>query len=246
MKIYILGSGAMGSAMAYGLRNSGFEVVVVGRTKTSVENMKKAGFEIEIYGASYDITSKNVILAFKPYALSEVSKILSGKAAICVSVLARTTLSELKTSVRSLKYAVCLPNLAAKFGASITPFIGDEATSEILNGFGASVKFESEREFTAAGTIAGCGPAYLALVAESLAAGAVKQGVNSNAAYRVVNGLFESAAKLLATMHPALLKDAVCSPAGTTIEGVAKLEECGVRSAFIKALEASSNKQSGR
>ena len=243
MRIYILGSGAMGRAMAYGLRESGIEVVIVGRTQTSIQSMHDAGFETEIYGANYDITGKNIILAFKPYAFSEVCKILSGKAAVCVSVLARTTLSELKSSLRALKYAVALPNLAAEFGASITPFIGDDAASEILNGFGASEKFDSEREFAAAGTIVGCGPAYLALVAESLANGAVKQGVKSDAAYKLVNGLFESVAKLLKTSHPALLKDAVCSPAGVTIEGVAKLEECGIRSAFIQAVEASSQKQ---
>lgn len=246
MKIYILGSGAMGKAMAFGLRDSGFEVIIVGRTKASISELKKLGFETELYGDKYDITGKNIILAFKPYALEVVSKILNGKAAICVSVLARTDLTTLKSSIRALKYSVCLPNLAAKFRASITPFMGDEVASDIINGFGQSVKFESEREFTAAGVISGCAPAYLAVVAESLANGAVQQGVKSASAYKLVSGLFDSVAKLLCDTHPAILKDAVCSPAGTTIEGIAKLEEYGVRSAFIKAVEASSNKQNGK
>lgn len=246
MKVYILGNGAMGRAMAFGLKDSGFEVVIVGRTRASMADLKKLGFEIELYGEKYDITGKNIILAFKPYALEVVSKILSGKAATCVSVLARTDLKTLKSSIRALKYAVCLPNLAAKFKASMTPFIGDESASEIINGFGQSVRFESEREFVAAGVISGCAPAFLAMVAESLANGAVQQGVKSDSAYKIVSGLFDSVSKLLNDAHPALLKDAVCSPAGTTIEGIAKLEECGIRSAFIKAVEASSNKQNGK
>nr|MBP3724174.1 pyrroline-5-carboxylate reductase [Campylobacter sp.] len=246
MKVYILGSGAMGKAMAFGLKDSGFDVVIVGRTRTSVMELKKIGFETELYGERYDITGKNIILAFKPYALELVSKMLIGKAAICVSVLARTDLATLKSSIRSLKYAVCLPNLAAEFRASITPFIGDEAANEIINGFGQSVRFESDREFTAAGVISGCAPAFLAMVAESLANGAVAQGVKFESAYKLVSGLFDSVSKLLGNTHPALLKDAVCSPAGTTIEGVAKLEECGIRSAFIKAVEASSNKQNSK
>ncbi len=243
MTVYILGSGAMGSAMAYGLRNSGFEVVVVGRTATSISNLKKDGFKCEIYGESYDISGKTLILAFKPYALEDAAKRLSGKATLCISVLARTTVDTLKKHVRAGAYAVCMPNLAARWNASITPFIGGDAASEILNGFGECVKCDSESEFAAAGVIAGCAPAYLALVAGALASGAVAEGLNANAAHKAVKGVFESTAKMLANSHPALLIDAVCSPAGTTIEGVAQLESAGVRGAFMAAVKASAGKQ---
>ena len=138
-----------------------------------------------------------------------------------------------------------MPNLAAAKNASITPFLGDESLSEIISGFGKAVKMASKSEFDAAGIISGCAPAFLALVAEALVNGAIRGGVRAKDANELVSGLFDSVRVLLASSHPALLKESVCSPAGTTIEGIAKLEEKGVRSAFIEAVAASLNKQKG-
>ena len=103
----------------------------------------------------------------------------------------------------------------------------------------------SKSEFDAAGIISGCAPAFLALVAEALVNGAIRGGVRAKDANELVSGLFDSVRVLLASSHPALLKESICSPAGTTIEGIAKLEEKGVRSAFIEAVAASLNKQKG-
>lgn len=246
-KIYILGSGAMAKAMALGLKNSGFNVVLVSRAKLDFEGFKESlkGVENELYGSNYDIEGKDIILAFKPYALSDVASKLSGKAKRVLSVLARTDLASIKEAIKAQNHAICMPNLAAAKNASITPFLGDESLSEIISGFGKAVKVESKGEFDAAGIISGCAPAFLALVAEALANGAVKGGVRAKDAHELVSGLFDSVRALLASSHPALLKESVCSPAGTTIEGVAKLEEKGVRSAFIEAVTTSLNKQRG-
>ncbi|EAI4415207.1 pyrroline-5-carboxylate reductase [Campylobacter fetus] len=246
MKIYILGGGNMGTAMAYGLKNSGFDVIIVCRDKEKLANFKKIGFCAEIYGKSYDIKDKNIILAVKPYALSSVSNLLSGEAKVCISVLARTGIEMLNSSIKAKNYAVCLPNIAAKFNSSVTPFIsdGDDNTIvEILNGFGKCVKLETKNELDAASVLAGCAPAYLALVAEALSNAGVLEGLKKDDANFLVNGLFDGFAKLLKSSHPALIKESVCSPAGTTIEGVAKLEECGVRHAFLQAVKASAKKQ---
>ncbi len=133
-----------------------------------------------------------------------------------------------------------MPNIAAKFNFSVTPFIsdGDDNTIvEILNGFGKCVKLETKNELDAASVLAGCAPAYLALVAEALSNAGVLEGLKKDDANFLVNGLFDGFAKLLKSSHPALIKESVCSPAGTTIEGVAKLEECGVRHAFLQAVK---------
>lgn len=239
-KIYILGSGAMATAMAKGLANSGFRVVLVSRTR--LENCE---FENEIYGPSYSIESKDIILAFKPYALSEVSAKLEGRANCALSVLARTDLESVKNAIKAEKYAICMPNLAAQYNASITPFLGDSELAEIIKGFGKAILLDSKAQFDTAGVISGCVPAFLALVAESLSNGAVLGGIKANTANELVAGVFESSAKMLANSHPALFKERVCSPAGTTIEGIASLEKNGVRWAFIEALQASINKQKG-
>merc|ERR1711879_52194 len=89
---------------------------------------------------------------------------------------------------------------------------------------------------------AGSGPAFLSLVAESLSDGAIKAGLERSISNELVQGLFEGYSQLLNTQHPALIKDSVMSPGGTTAAGMAKLEECAVRSAMIKAVEAAHDK----
>ena len=90
------------------------------------------------------------------------------------------------------------------------------------------------------GTTASCAPAFIAVVTEALADAAVKNGIPRADAYRIVSAMIAGTGKLqLETgMHPSALKDAVCSPGGATIRGVAALEEAGLRNALIKAIDA--------
>lgn len=244
MKVYIFGGGTMGTAIARGLRVNGFEIVIVERNKNL--ELENEGFEVEVYGSNYDIKGKNIILAFKPYALESVSKILINEAKVCISVLARTPLETLKKSIKSQTHAVCLPNIAAKFCSSITPFICDKQenlVSEILDGFGKSVRVMSQAELDAGSVLAGCAPAFLAIVAEALANAGVKEGLKNSDAKNLVSGLFNGFSKLLENSHPSLIKEAVCSPGGTTIAGVAQLEKLGLRGLFFEAVRASCEKQ---
>ena len=246
MQIYILGNGAMASAMAIGLKDK-FEVIVVGRSEKKLENLANLGFKTEIYGSNYDISGKNIILAFKPYALGDMAKILCGRARICISVLAMSNLEKLSV-INSEKTCVCMPNIAAKFKSSVTPYFTehngkfDDEIYEILSEFGKAVRLENEKDMAIAGVLSGCVPAFLAMTAESLANGGVKCGLKKEISANLVGGVFESSAKLLENMHPSLLKESVCSPAGTTIEGVFELEKHGIRSAFASAVVKSYEK----
>lgn len=230
----------MASAMAIGLKDK-FEVIVVGRSEKKLENLANLGFKTEIYGSSYDINNKNIILAFKPYALGDMAKILRGKARICISVLAMSNLEKLSV-INSEKTCVCMPNIAAKFKSSVTPYFAefdgkfDDEIYEILSTFGKAVRVENEKDMACAGVLSGCVPAFLAMAAESLANGGVKCGLKKEISASLVSGVFKSSAKLLENMHPSLLKESVCSPAGTTIEGVLELEKHGIRSAFASAV----------
>ena len=243
MKIHILGSGVMAKAMAAGLANSGFSVVLV-----SQNALNDTSFANELYGQNYQIEGKNIILAFKPYALAEVAKKLTGKANICISVLARTGLKQIKELINARERAICMPNLAAKHNASITPFLCEnEARSDeikgVLEGFGKAIKLGNESEFNAASIASGCAPAYLGLVAEALKDALIQAGIKANQANELISGTFSSTAIMLQSTHPALFKESICSPGGTTIEGIVSLEKSAVRGAMISAFKASFDKQ---
>ncbi|WP_458396771.1 pyrroline-5-carboxylate reductase [Campylobacter sp.] len=246
MKIVIVGAGNMGLAMAKGLKSSGFSVTLASRANPKLQSLSSE-FEIEIIDNNYNIDGKNIILAIKPNALKWFANIINGKANLIISVLARTDLEQIQT-LNSDAHAICLPNIAAKNRTSINPYMANAQTDNIehiLNGFGKAVKFDSKAEFDAASIISGCAPAYLALVAEAISNAAVRSGLKANDAKAMTSGLFTSFATLINDTHPALIKDSICSPAGTTIEGVYELEKAGVRSAFMQAVNSSLTKQRG-
>ena len=107
----------------------------------------------------------------------------------------------------------------------------------LLGAVGDTLWLESEKEIDIATALAGSGPAYLALVAEALADGAVKQGLKREDAMAAMKGLFAGFGKLIQEVHPALLKDSVMSPGGTTAAGYAALEKGNVRASCMDAIE---------
>ena len=90
------------------------------------------------------------------------------------------------------------------------------------------------------GAISGCGPAFVDLFIEAYADAAVKYGIPRATAYKLVSQTVLGSAKLQLQTgeHPAVLKDNVCSPAGSTIRGVTALEENGLRNACIKSIDS--------
>ena len=136
-----------------------------------------------------------------------------------------------------------MPNMAASVQKSATSLCGDEALKdvsvEILSSIGSCFWLESEDQLDIASALAGSAPAWIALVAEALSDGAVNLGFKREMSYKLVAAMIEGSGEVLKFEHPALLKDKVTSPKGTTIAGISQLEEGGVRNSFIKAMEAS-------
>ncbi len=244
MKLTLIGNGIMAQSLARGLVNK-FEVEVLGRDEKKLKVMQKKIPDIHtrLLSDNEDITDKIIIFCVKPYALQSVSVRLQGKASILLSILAGTKLETLKRQIKANHYIRIMPNIAASVQRSTTTITGDkEAKSiatEIFNELGKTIWVNTENQLDIATAIAGSGPAYLALIAESLADGGVKAGLERNHCVSLVQGLFTGVAELLDTIHPSTIKDGVMSPGGTTAAGYAVLEEAGVRSAMIKAVEAS-------
>ncbi|EAI3904871.1 pyrroline-5-carboxylate reductase [Campylobacter lari] len=240
-EIYILGNGAMASAIAKGLEDT-YKVVIVARDlkKASGLNLKVLSYD------EFDMDNKNIILAFKPYALEEVAVKLKGKARWLISVLANTTFERLHC-IDAQNYVKIMPNTAAEFKASTTAYLmekdlfKDEILS-LLNTFGKAISLQNEKEFDIAMVLSGCAPAFLALVAESLANAGVKNGLKNELSYELTRASFESFSALFNHAHPAIIKEKICSPAGVTIKGIEALEKRALRGVFFEAFNASLNK----
>lgn len=247
MKLTLIGNGFMAQALAKGLSKK-FEVEIIGRDINKLKKVKELipAIEIKELEDAEDINDKNVIFCVKPYALQSVAARLEGEANILFSILAGTSLESLKKQIKSKYYVRVMPNVAASVSKSATTLTGDKEVKklahEIFENIGKAVWVDTEKELDIATAVAGSGPAFLCLIAEALSDGAVKAGLNRKISNELVQGLFEGYAKLLENNHPAIIKDSVMSPGGTTAAGVAKIEEGAVRSHMIKAIEAAHNK----
>ncbi len=245
-----IGNGNMATAMAVKLKES-CAIEVVGRDITRLDIFEAAvGTDVSKHLLDgFDLTGKTVLLCVKPANLAEVGAKLTGKAEALYSVLAGTPLEALREHLDAAGYVRAMPNLAATVGKSMTTLTGDrhleaEAVS-LFNAIGTTLWVGSEKELDIATALAGSGPAYLALVAEALADGAVKQGLKRDDAMALMRGLFAGFGDLIREEHPALLKDGVMSPGGTTAAGYAALEKGRVRDAMIEAVAQAFEKTQG-
>jgi pyrroline-5-carboxylate reductase len=242
MKILLIGAGNMGGAMLEGLQNYDLSVVVKDEQKAKVLKLKYP--TISAIREIPNLDDFIVILAIKPQSLELLNT--KGKAKGLISILAGTNLEKLKEKISARFYVRAMPNMAAIVQKSATSLCGDDELKdiaiELLNSCGKCFWLESENELDIATGLAGSAPAWLALVAEALSDGAVNLGLKRDITYEYIAALFEGTGIVLNDTHPALLKDKVTSPNGTTIAGIAKLEEGRVRDSFIKAMKASYEK----
>lgn len=238
--VTFVGNGKMALALAKGLSKT-HTIEVIGRTVETMERFE-ASLGVAITKTLYqnaDINNKKIIICVKPANLSEIAPLLKGKAEALYSVLAGTTLESLK-SVDAHHYCRAMPNLAAEAGASMTSLVGDTAVKtfamELFGTIGTVLWLSSEKELDIATALAGSGPAYLALIAEALCDGAVREGLKRDDAMTLMRGLFDGFGRLIQTTHPALLKDNVMSPGGTTAAGYGALEKGKVREGCMEAI----------
>ena len=236
-----IGNGNMALSMAQGLKGK-YTIEVVGRNMEKLDAFEEAlGCSVEkAFLNNFDISGKTVLLCVKPNNISEVGQQLRGKAKVLYSVLAGTTLQTLLHNIKTEAAVRAMPNLAATVQRSMTTVTGDadykEESLELFSAIGAARWLSSEKEIDIATALAGSGPAYLALIAEALTDGAVKQGLKRDDAMAIMRGLFGGFGELIQNVHPALLKDGVMSPGGTTAAGYGALEDGNVRAACMDAI----------
>ncbi|MFM8360520.1 MAG: pyrroline-5-carboxylate reductase, partial [Verrucomicrobiota bacterium] len=196
-----------------------------------------------------------VVVAVKPDQVTGVLRGVEGPAwagRLVVSLAAGVTLATLEgvlpAGTRCLRV---MPNTPALVGASASAMAaGAAATAEdivlgrrLLESVGRAWEVK-EKLLNAVTGLSGSGPAYAFLMIEALADGGVAAGLPREVAQQLAAQTLLGAARMVLEtgQHPGALKDAVCSPGGTTIEAVAVLERAGLRGALISAVRAAADK----
>lgn len=252
MKISCIGTGAMGGAIMRSVCKK-YDVKDIKLTDKNTEMGKAFADET---GATFVETNKEVLdadyifLAVKPQFLGDVFAEIAGSISpksVIISMAAGVKLEKLKNWAPKARFVRMMPNVCAMIGEAMTAVVADETISaeefktaqEILSAAG-KVEVVPEKLMDCVTAVSGSGPAFVFMFIEALADAAVRCGMPRSQAYiYAAQTVYGSAGMVLETgKNPAVLKDMVCSPAGTTIEGVAALEENGFRNAVIKAVTA--------
>ncbi len=256
MKIGFIGFGNMGSAIAAGLLQSG--AAESGKMYACAGHFDKLSARCaELGGIQACRTAGEVadhadliFIAVKPGKVEEVLSPIAEKFAgkLVVAVTWGFYFDRYEALLPGEAHVLCtIPNTPVAVGKGIFVTENRHSLTEeeysrvtaLLSQVGLVVPVEPKL-LGIAGTIAGCGPAYAAMFTEAMADAGVLKGLPRKTAYQLVSGMLQGTAALqLATGSiPAEMKDAVCSPGGSTIKGVAVLEEKGFRAAVIDAIKA--------
>ncbi len=256
MRIGFIGCGNMGSALARSVMKSvsAFHIVINDVNKDKVDAFcSETG---AMAGDLNEIASdcKYIFLAVKPQMLAELSKELSPMLAerkdsfVLVSMAAGITTKRLGELFGDYPTVRIMPNLPVSVGEGVVLYTLTESVSESdLDGFldimknaGALMRLD-EKLIDAGTSVSGCGPAFVCQVIEALARGGERCGLSYGDALVMAEQTLIGTAKLLAETkgEPIALCRAVCSPGGSTIEGVKTLENGGVDGLFADAIMAS-------
>ncbi len=260
MKIGFIGCGNMASAMIGGILKKGIyekeEIIVSNLTEAgSRRSQEKLGVVTTLDNKEVVRSTKTVVLAVKPQFYEEVLKEVQEELTpdhLIVGIAPGKTLAWLEEkSGKPLKVVRMMPNTPALVGEGMTGFCANGRVTEeelteirtITESFGRS-EMVPERLMDTVGAVSGSSPAYVFMFIEAMADAAVAQGMTRKQAYSFASQAVLGSAKMVLEtgMHPGELKDMVCSPAGTTIEGVRALEKAGMRSAIYEALQACADK----
>lgn len=260
MKLGVIGCGKMGTALVEGAIRSGAvaakDVTGVDPYQTARDQFAKSTAAKVAADISALAGSEVILLCTKPHdvraAMKSISDAMAGESVLVISIAAGITLSALESAASEhFRVIRAMPNTPALIGKGAAGYcLGTKATSDdaktarcLLEAVGLAVEVP-ERLIDAVTGLSGSGPAYVYLMIDALADGGVCAGLPRADALRLATQTVLGAAAMVQETgeHPAILKDMVTSPGGTTIAGLAALERLGVRSALIEAVGAASRR----
>ena len=263
MKFGFIGCGNMGGAIARSVAKKvgGENLLLANRTPAKAENLA-----LELGAAA--CTNEDaaacdfVFLGVKPHLMEGVLAslhpvLMSSPNSVLVTMAAGLTMSRIRQMAGTSHPVIrIMPNTPAAYGAGMIQYCTldvspaqEEAFLEAMSLCGRLDPL-AEELIDAASAVSGCGPAFAALFVEALADGGVACGLPRSAALAYAAQMLVGTGTMLlrSGMHPGALKDGVCSPGGSTIQGVRTLEEAGFRGTVMDAVIAAfeKNKELGK
>ena len=254
-RIGFLGAGNIGEAMIRGLLQAALVpaqdiAASDARPERLAQIARQHGIRPCADNATLVRESDVIVLAVKPQIMAAVCEEIAravDKSKLIISLAAGVSTTTLRQHLPHVERLIrVMPNTPALVLEAVTAIAradglekGDLETAQALFGAVGRVVVLDEEALDAVTGLSGSGPAYVAIVIESLADGGVKMGLDRATAMTLAAQTVLGSAKLILETgtHPGQLKDMVASPGGTTIAGISALEEGGVRRTFINAVE---------
>lgn len=261
MKLGFIGLGNMASAIIGGILKEGIAAPqdIIGSAKTEKTAAEKAAqFGIVTCTDNKNVTEQADVLVlavkpqFFPEVIAEIRDVLREETLV-ISVAAGKTIEYIENQFvvpeneKRLKLVRCMPNtpalvLAGCSGYCMNKYVNQEErelAERLLRSFGKAIEVP-ERLIDTVGSVAGSSPAFVFMFIEALADGAVAEGMPRKQAIEFAAQAVLGSAKLVleSGLHPGELKDMVCSPGGSTIQGIRVLEKGGMRSEVMDAVIA--------
>ena len=259
MNIGFIGGGAMAEAMLGGILAN--KLFASDEVYVSDHKIKRCEQLHTLYGVQAALAASTfldkldiVVLAIKPQAaqiaIESIVKFVKPDTMV-ISVIAGLTLNSLETYFVKQPVVRVMPNTPVAVGAGMSAIALGKNTSElngktvetIFNAVGKAVILQ-ESAIDAVTGLSGSGPGYAFVMIDALADAGVNAGLPRQISIMLAAQTLLGAAKMVLETgeHPAVLRDKVTSPGGTTIAGIHVLEQKGVRAALIDAVEAATNK----
>ena len=259
MKIGIIGYGNIGEAIVSGLLKS--EIVTPNDILASSRNKNKIKAALEQY--KIQITRDNskvtafadyLIIAVKPLGLSAVLheiKDIINEDTIVISVVSSVEVCEIESIIGKKKIVRVMLNTPVMVNEGMSTLCMNDQVQfdevdrvvELFNSFGVTEIVE-EKYMDVITAVSGTSPAYVFMMIEAMADGAVMMGLPRRKAYKLAAQAVRGAATMVleSDHHPGTLKDMVCSPGGSTIDGVFTLESNNFRGTLMKTMRDATEK----
>ncbi len=258
-KVAFIGGGQMAEALIGGMLSAkicGSDNIRAADPDAGRREYLKGQFGIQVSASNRAVAAWGncVVLAVKPHVIGEVLTEISGELTetLVVSIAAGVQISRvMECCGRQARIIRAMPNTPALVREGMTvlavgPGVGGQDVADVRQIFGVVGKVVSveERLMDAVTGLSGSGPAYVFLAIEALIDGGVKMGVPRDIAKVLATQTVLGAARMVMETgeHPASLKDRVASPGGTTIAGLHRLEQGGLRVTLIDAVEAATKR----